>query len=125
MVSRDPYLQAKVEVLKDVEHSGKGVNALVKNISGLFKLIVDLSPHLPDELVQLSRNVDQPGPLADMIVSTLNLDRNKKQQILDCLDIKERLKKLTLFLNEELELQKTGARIQNQVLNSGTFCFLR
>ena len=115
IVSRDPYLQANVDELKDVERSGKGVSALVRNISGLFKLIVDLSPHLPEELVQLPRNVDQPGPLADMIVSTLNLNRNKKQEILDCLDIKERLKKLTLFLNEELELQKTGARIQNQV----------
>ena len=115
LVSREPYLQAKVKELKEVAHSGKRINAMTSNILGLFKLIVDLSPHLPDEMVQLARDVDQPGQLADMIVSTLNLERNKKQEILDCVDVRDRLKKLTLFLNEELDLQKTGRKIQDQI----------
>ena len=86
---------------------------MMVNVLNLFRQIVDLSPHLPPELIQMARNVDKPGPLADMIVSTLNLDRNKKQEILETLDVKERLSKLMLFLNEELELQKMGKEIQD------------
>ncbi len=115
IVSEQPYQRARVKELHDVEHSGKEIEAMMVNALNLFKQIVDLSPHLPPELVQLSRNVDQPGPLADMIVSTLNLDRNKKQEILETLDVKERLSKLLLFLNEELELQKMGKEIQDRV----------
>jgi ATP-dependent Lon protease len=115
IVEQKPYLKARVQRLVDVEYTGKQIEALTANIWNLFKQIVEISPHLPGELVQLSRSIDQPGALADMIVSTLNLERNKKQEILECLDVKERLKKLTLFLNEALELQEMGQKIQDQV----------
>ncbi len=115
ILSTEPFQQAKIVPLEDIEHSGKEIEAMMTSTWNLFKQIVDLSPHLPAELIQLARNVEQPGPLADMVVSTLNLERNKKQEILETLDVKERLKKLILFLNEELELQKMGRRIQEQV----------
>ncbi len=115
IVSERPYQKCKIKKLVEVLKRDKEVDAMMTNIWNLFKQIVDLSSHLPGELVQLSLNIDQPGPLADMIVSTLNLERTKKQEILECLDINKRLKKLTLFLNEELELQKMGQKIQNQV----------
>lgn len=115
IVSGKVYRQARIKKLEEVIHGGKEMDAMMTNIWGLFKRIVDLSPHLPDELVQLSRNIDQPGPLADLIVSTLNMERNKKQEILECLDVKERLKRLTLFLNQELDLQEMGQKIQAKV----------
>jgi ATP-dependent Lon protease len=115
VTARKPYLKAKVERIRDIEHSGKEIDALMANIWSLFKQIVDLSPHLPEELIQLSRTVEQPGPLADMAVSTLNLDRQKKQEVLELSDVKRRLHKLTLFLNHELELLAIGRKIQEQV----------
>ncbi|MFP3928063.1 MAG: endopeptidase La [Desulfobacteraceae bacterium] len=115
MESVKPYQKAKVERLHDVEQSDQEVAAMVSNIRGLFKLIVEMSPYLPDELVQLSRNIDEPGPFADLIISTLNIDRLKKQKILETLDVKERLGHLTLYLNEELEIQKVGQKIQEKV----------
>jgi len=114
-VSSDPYLKARVEALEEQEEIDQEVEAMVANMRGLFKIIVELSPYLPDELFQAARNVEEPGPLADLIVSTLSLDRFKKQQILECLDIKERLSHLTVFLNEELELLKMGQKIQEKV----------
>jgi ATP-dependent Lon protease len=115
IVSHEPYQQARVARLKEVDHKGKAINALRTNILNLFKQIVDLSPYLPQDLVQLSANVDQPGSLADMVVSALNLDRNKKQEMLESLDVKERLERSTVFLNEELEMHKMGKEIQDQV----------
>jgi ATP-dependent Lon protease len=114
-VTSEPYLKARVEALEEEEEIDQEVEAMVANIRGLFKVIVELSPYLPDELFQAARNVEEPGPLADLIVSTLSLDRLKKQQILECLDIKERLSHLTVFLNEELELLKMGQKIQEKV----------
>ncbi|MBW2022698.1 MAG: endopeptidase La [Deltaproteobacteria bacterium] len=114
-IVEEPFQKARIEELSDIDHAGKEIEAMMVNALNLFRQIVDLSPHLPPELVQLARNVDRPGPLTDMIVSTLNLDRNKKQEILETLDVKERLSRLMLFLNEELELQKMGKEIQDRV----------
>jgi ATP-dependent Lon protease len=115
IVSHEPYQQARVVRLKEADHKGKAIDALRTNILNLFKQIVDLSPYIPQDLVQLSTNLDQPGSLADMVISALNLDRNKKQEILESLDVKERLEKSTVFLNEELEMHKMGKEIQDQV----------
>jgi ATP-dependent Lon protease len=115
IVSHEPYQRARVVRLKEVDHKGKAIDALRTNILNLFKQIVDLSPYLPQDLVQLSANVDQPGSLADMVISALNLDRNKKQEMLESLDVKERLERSTVFLNEELEMHKMGKEIQDHV----------
>jgi ATP-dependent Lon protease len=115
IVSHEPYQRARVARLKEVDHKGKAIDALRTNILNLFKQIVDLSPYLPQDLIQLSANVDQPGSLADMVISALNLDRHKKQEMLESLDVKERLERSTVFLNEELELHKMGKEIQDQV----------
>lgn len=115
IVSREPYLKARIKRLREVIRGGQEVNAMKANLVNLFQQIVELSPHLPQELAQLSRDVDHPGALSDMLVSTLNLDRAKKQEILEALDVRKRLERTTFFLNEELELQKMGKKIHDEV----------
>jgi len=110
-----PYGRARIRRLEEIPRSGKQIDALKANILSLFKQIVDLSPYLPQDLVQLSRSVDEPGALVDMVISTLNLDRAKKQEILETLDVKERLEKSTVFLNEDLEMHQMGKVIQDRV----------
>ncbi len=114
IVQDDPYPKARVVELLEVSRPSQEMTALVNNILALFKQIVDLSPPLPQELVQVSKSIDVPGALADMVVSTLNLEQKKKQTILEALNVKERLEKLTVFLNEELELVKMGRKIQDK-----------
>ena len=114
-VATEPYLKARVRELQEEVQKDQELDAMTANAQGLFKLIVDLSPYLPQELAQAARNVKEPGPLADLIVSTLNLDRYKKQEILESLDVKERMSLLSVYLNEELELQKMGQKIQDKV----------
>ena len=115
MTSVDPYPQAKIERLEEPEYRDKEIEAMMASIKGVYKQIVDISPHLPPDLMHLIDGVDHPGNLADMAVSTLNIDRKKQQKILECIDIKERLKQVLLFLNEELELLKIGKDIQDRV----------
>ncbi|MFN3535015.1 MAG: endopeptidase La, partial [Desulfatiglandales bacterium] len=70
---------------------------------------------LPQELLSIAKGIEQPGTLADMVISVLNLDILKKQEILETLDVKERLKKASLFLNEEAELLRISKKIQDEV----------
>jgi ATP-dependent Lon protease len=115
IVSQEPYYVVKAQKLADLEKQGKRMQALKTNIVKLFKELVALSPYLPDEILNVVRHISDAGSLADIIASYLNIDGGKRQQILDCLDVEERLEKLTVFLNEEIEVSRMGQQIQSQV----------
>ncbi|MBN1102127.1 MAG: endopeptidase La, partial [Deltaproteobacteria bacterium] len=115
MVSRDPYFLARVQRLRDVLKEGQRLDALKANLMKQFTELVKISPYLPKEIAHLCRQVDDASTLADMIASYIGIDRRKKQEVLECLDVEARMEKLTLFVNEELEIGKMGQQIQSQV----------
>ena len=111
----EPYLKAKVERLRDVLEDTVEVEALARNALNLFRQIVNLAPYLPEEIFIAAMNVNEPNDLADFLAANINLDTEQKQQLLEELNVKERLRKLTVFLNHEVEVLEVGSRIQNQV----------
>jgi len=60
-------------------------------------------------------NIKMPNILADIIASNLNLSTADKQGILETLDVRERLTKVHLFLNKEVQVLELGNKIQSQV----------
>jgi ATP-dependent Lon protease len=111
----EPYLKAKVERLRDVMEEGVEVEGLARNALNLFRQIVNLAPYLPDEIFIAAMNVGDPNDLADFLAANINLDTAQKQELLEQLDVKERLRRLTVFLNHEVEVLEIGSRIQDQV----------
>ena len=114
-VDGKPYLQAQVTHLKDVEHHDTETEALKTNLQNLFIRIVELSPGLPQEIGAMAKSIQEPGILADMVASTINTTTEEKQQVLEVLDIKERLKIVTRITNQQLEILELGNKIQSQV----------
>ena len=90
-------------------------DALLNNARGLFTKVLELSPYLPSELGLLAQSVEDPGSLADMITSTLNITKEDKQDILETLEVKQRLQKITVILTKELEVLELGKKIQSEV----------
>ena len=111
----NPYFKARIEVLKDQLESGIETDALLNSARGLFIRVLELSPYLPSELGLLAQSVEDPGSLADMITSTLNIPKEDKQAILETLEIKQRLQKITVILTKELEVLELGKKIQSEV----------
>ena len=60
-------------------------------------------------------NIKAPHILADIIASNLNLSTSDKQGILETFDVRERLSKVHLFLNKEVQVLELGNKIQSQV----------
>jgi ATP-dependent Lon protease len=110
-----PYLQAKVEMIPEVETKDTETEALVANIINLFTRIAELSPGLPPEIGVMAKSIQDPGTLADMISSTINSTPEEKQKILELIDINERLKEVTRMANHQLEILELGNKIQTQV----------
>ena len=116
-IQRTPFLKARVEVLEEVLTEGDlEVEALARSAAALFQKVVALSPTLSDDLAALVMNVQDPGWLADLIATTFpSLPTPMKQELLECLDLKTRLQRLTAALAKEAEVLELGTKIQSQV----------
>lgn len=112
---REPYIRARVEPLDDQMAEGMEVQALVVNIKGLFKKLLDMSPHLPSELGIIVHNIEEPGSLADLMTANLNVKVQDKQEILETLNVRQRMEKVLKLLNQQLQILELGSKIQSDV----------
>ena len=112
---REPYFKARVEVIDEGLVQGVEIDALMMNLKNLFQRAVELAPYLTSELGTMVSNIKSPAILADLIASNLNISTTEKQGILETFDIRERLTKVHLFLNKEVQVLELGNKIQSQV----------
>jgi len=114
-VQQKPYLIAAVEHLKEQKAEGKEVEALMTNLVNTFSRVVELSPGMPAEIAAMAKAIQEAGTLANMVASTLNVDAQSKQAILELDDVKKRLRAVLRMVNEQLEILELGNKIQSQV----------
>jgi len=106
-------LQAKLEVIPDNEPEKLSMEekALLKNVRQKFEQLGKLGKQIPNEIFVISENIEDPGKLADIIASNLDLKIVDSQAILEERDPIIRLHKIHEFLNYELEM----LNLQNQI----------
>jgi ATP-dependent Lon protease len=114
-VQTEPYLKARIRIIQDVEETGVEVEALMRNSITLFQRLVSLVPQIPDELLMAAINIEQPRQLAYLIGTSVRMDLEQRQEILETVNVREKLEKLNAFLTKELEVLELGRKIQSQV----------
>jgi ATP-dependent Lon protease len=115
IVTREPFLVAKTSPLADLEPADLETEALTQTLLGEFERIVTMSQGLPMEAVVAARNQATPGRLADFMASLLEMPPPERQQLLETLDAKERLRLLNAFLAHQLQVMEVGQKIQESV----------
>ncbi len=115
-VSSEPYLVGEVAALPDENAETPEVEALTRNVQALFAQIIGLAPYLPAELRLAATNVDDPSALAHLVASTLRtIPTEQRQEILETLDLEQRLRRISAILSREVEVFELGSKIQSQV----------
>ncbi|HUH05412.1 MAG TPA: endopeptidase La [Kofleriaceae bacterium] len=111
----EPFIAARVEPVPDPTTSDVELDALVMNLKDIAKRVVKLMPELPKEAGALVDSVTEPGHLADLITSNLELEVSEKQEVLETFDLKARMRMVLQFLSRQLEVLKVRERINTQV----------
>src|SRR5262249_19994420 len=114
-LQNDPFITARVSAVPDPTTADVELDALVMNLKDIAKRVVKLMPELPKEAGALVDSVTEPGHLADLITSNLELEVSEKQEILETYDLKARMRKVLQFLSRQLEVLKVRERINTQV----------
>ena len=113
----EPYFSAKISVRDDIIENDRETEALARNAADQFVRVISLAPSLPEELKIAIVNIDSPSRLADMIASHLNISVAEKQQVLESINVKARLQKVTALITGEMEVLEMATKIQSQVKN--------
>jgi len=116
IVQETPYFTAKIELLSEGKASEISVEteALMRTVREQTEKILSLKGVVSSELMLILNEIEEPGRLADLVVSNLRLKTAESQKVLETIDPVERLKKVAESLNKELEVSTMQAKIQSE-----------
>ncbi|MCB9759031.1 MAG: endopeptidase La [Alphaproteobacteria bacterium] len=114
-VQTRPYLRAKVSVFEQPAAEGADFDKLLTRLRELARRIIDLSPHIPSEASFLVRSIDNPGMLADIVATNLSIGVEEKQELLETFDTRERIEKVIVLLQKEIQVLELSNKIQTEV----------
>jgi ATP-dependent Lon protease len=111
----ESFLRARARpIYESTEHS-RETEALMRAVLALFEKVVQLNRSLPDDAYVFALNVEDPGWLADLIVSALGVPVPDRQRMLETFDIELRLQRLSVMLGRELDVLELENRIHSKV----------
>ncbi len=110
-----PYFMTKLEKIEDADsdHDLIATNALMRNIREQLERVITLGKVLSPDILTVLEDIQEPGRLADLVASNLNLHVAEAQMILETFDPIERLHKINEILSRELEILAMQAKIKN------------
>jgi len=110
------YITAKLQVVHESENTDKTLEAeaLIRNVRNGLEKATSLGRNIPPEVLIIATNVDEPGRLADLTASNLELKIEEAQEILEIVDPLLRLKKVHELLTRELELLDVQSKISTE-----------
>jgi ATP-dependent Lon protease len=106
-VTGKPYLVSRIERLSETASADRDSierEALVRGTKKALEKSSSLGKTIPSEVMVIANNLEDPGRLADLVASNLELKVDETQGILEILDPLERLKRVSQLLKRELEL---------------------
>jgi ATP-dependent Lon protease len=111
-----PYITAKLQVVHEPEKADKTLEAeaLIRNVRNGLEKATSLGKNIPPEVLIIATNVDEPGRLADLTASNLEIKVEEAQEILEIVDPVQRLKKVYELLTRELELLDVQSKISTE-----------
>ena len=116
VVQEEPFLKARVVRVPEPTEDSVEVEALSRNAIDLFQRLVGLVPHLPEELVTAALNVDDdPRHLVYLIASSLRMEPEERQRLLETDPASAKLRELNAFITKELDVLELGRKIQTDV----------
>ncbi|MHC4423057.1 MAG: endopeptidase La [Planctomycetota bacterium] len=117
-LATEPYLKARVELLKVRAKMTKKLQALIVSVRQTANRVIELSPNVPEEASVLLENIENPSALADFLAANLSLDITKKQELLEEIDAAKRLEMISVALANQLEVLELSHKIQGRVRES-------
>ncbi|CAN5756903.1 endopeptidase La [soil metagenome] len=114
-VSSEPFILARVELVGEQQGADLETQALVRSVQAQIEQYVQSGAPVPPEAAVAARNITEPGLLADMVAYSPDMSTEQRQELLETIDVHERLKLVSSFLARQIEILELKGKIQSEV----------
>ena len=115
-LEKEPYFKAAASKVSDEPISDQlEIDDIVDNLRTSFSDLIKVAPNLTEEHTGMLSNIKKPNRLVDRAISLMTLPNQEKQEILEEVNIKNRIDKAVSIINREIQRIKLGEEIQTEV----------
>ena len=115
LVQSEPHLEARVELVADEGGDTLEVEALMASVQGQIEQYVSSGASVPPEVAVAARNITDGGLLADMVAYSPEMTTELRQELLETVNVADRLRAVSQFLAKQIEVLELKGRIQSEV----------
>jgi len=111
----DSIPMAHCELVREFVEKGMVSDALVQSLNALLKIALSHGKPLPDDVMKMIDYIDNPARLSDLVALYVNLPLEGLQELLETVDPLERLKKVYVYLTNEVQRLQVKSEINTEV----------
>jgi ATP-dependent Lon protease len=113
--TRNPCMRARVARIHETPTRTVEIDALAESLRESMRKLSGFLPGQSRETSQVLDNVQDPGSLADLVASNLPVGTEAKQAVLEILDVRERLRKVSELVGRQSEVHRVKKEINTMV----------
>lgn len=111
----DGVAEVAVQSLEASSDRSDSIDVLMRTVVGQFESYVQLSQRVAPEIFMSIQGMDDPELVADSICAYLPMRVEERQELLELVDLSERLEKMTALLMRENELIRMEHGVRDRV----------
>ncbi len=111
----DCYFAEVEQVTSEFTRNPAEIEVLMRTVKSEFEEFVKLNKRIPVEILSPVEAIHEVEKLVDVIASHLPMSIEKKQALLEITDVGQRLEKLILAIQEEIDLVNIEKRLKGRV----------
>jgi ATP-dependent Lon protease len=115
LIDEPGFFVADVEILEESSVASARTNILIKRLQSVFEQFSKLSHSVNYDAILNAMKTLDPSKLADNICANLPISVEEKQQLLETVDLAERIEKINEIIEVEIEKIKVDRNIQGRV----------
>ncbi|MGN1385599.1 MAG: endopeptidase La [Bacillus sp. (in: firmicutes)] len=128
-IDEDTYMAAELRAYEDSAEKDAEHQALMRTLLDSFQKYIKMTKKNANDTYASTADIEEPGRLADIVTSHLPLQVKEKQEILEAIDVKERLAIVIGHINNEREIlqleKKIGERVKRSMERTQKEYYLR
>jgi ATP-dependent Lon protease len=112
---RTDFFQALIEPVADLTGGPQEIEALVRSVKSNFENYIKLNKKIPAETLASVSQIDDAAKLADTVASHLTVKIADRQQLLETMNVVERLERVLALIEGEIGVLQVERKIRSRV----------
>jgi ATP-dependent Lon protease len=114
-LENDQHFEVEAEMIAESPGDPAAIEALTRAVTDDFERYAKIKRNIPDEALSAIAEAGAPTRLADLAAGHLGVDVSRKQELLETLDLAERLEKIYGLMEGEISVLQVERKIKSRV----------